>query len=662
VGASGRGVGLHESIPRRVLALYNRAESDRLFESVVHRLLATPLEYLGYAIDYADVSAPLPAGDLSLRYAGVVTWFGSDSIADAAGYERWLTQQLDHGLRVAVFGHLGIELSSTLAARVGLIDGQDTAIPPVTIKRTSGLVGFEAQPAALARELPIWAAREGVAHIEVVDARGRRITPVVIGSFGGLALDPYVMLSAYDRRQRWIIDPFAFLTQALALEPIPAPDPTTENGRRLLFIHIDGDGFASRAETPRHPFSGEVILNDFLRRYPLPTTVSIIEGEVGPAGLYPQLSPALETIARDIFRLPHVEVASHSFSHPFDWAASQGEETGKQQLASQYREAHLPIPGYHFSLKREVAGSVHYIDQRLTRPDKPTRTFLWSGNTQPDEDALSQVAALGLANMNGVNSETPGDELALRQIPSLGRPVGSYFQVYAGAENENVYTNQWHGPFYGFRDIVRTFRFSDSPRRLKAIDLYYHFYSGTKIAATNALDQVYRWLSKQETLPIHVSEMAARVQDFQRALLARRWDGVWEIRGLTTLRTVRLDRRLGWPDLDASEGVVGERELDQGRYVALAGLPTATLRLTTSAPSGPALAWANAPLVSWHRNGDAVTFRLRGHLPVNVSVAGCSPRAPVKITGARVQIERAQSEVRLSFASTDTGLVTLPCR
>ena len=40
---------------------------------------------------------------------------------------------------------------------------------------------------------------------------------------------------------RWVIDPFAFLTQALQLPPMPVPDTTTENGRRLLLAHVDGD-------------------------------------------------------------------------------------------------------------------------------------------------------------------------------------------------------------------------------------------------------------------------------------------------------------------------------------------------------------------------------------------------------------------------------------
>ena len=52
--------------------------------------------------------------------------------------------------------------------------------------------------------------------------------------------------------------------------------------------------------------------------------------------------------------------------------------------------------------------------------------------------------------------------------------------------NENVYTNDWTGPFYGFRDVIDTFRMTGEPRRLKPINLYYHTYSASKVAALKA--------------------------------------------------------------------------------------------------------------------------------------------------------------------------------
>ena len=95
--------------------------------------------------------------------------------------------------------------------------------------------------------------------------------------------------------------------------------------------------------------------------------------------------------------------------------------------------------------------------------------------------------------------------------------------------------------------------------------------------------------------------MVAKVQDFYRVTMARRLDGAWELRGMGTLRTVRLDKRLGWPDMADSAGVVG-----RGRYRPRAatspcrGRTRATLALSAATgPAMPHLVSANATVQSW---------------------------------------------------------------
>jgi hypothetical protein len=659
VGGTSLGVGLREFVPRRILILYDSDESPSLAESKAHRHLAMPLEYLGYVVDYLDVrKGTLPQGDLRAHYAGIASWFTDDNLFRPSVLEAWLVAQMNAGLRVAMLGRPGIHASSALLGRMGLVEGRKPVVPPVAVVGTSALTGFEAPAAPRARDLPSWQAREGDVHVEVRDSRGQRITPVVTGSWGGVALDPYVMDLGFQDRARWIIDPFAFFSRALDLEPIPAPDTTTENGRRLLFVHVDGDGFPSRAEMPGRAFAGEVILREFLQRYPLPTTVSIIEGEVGPAGKYPDLAPKLETISKTIFRLPHVEVASHSYSHPFDWvkAAKGGQTIG----AGSTSPVHMDIPGYRYSAHREVVGSVQYINQRLAPPDKPARVFLWSGSALPGSDAMREVATLKLANMNGNNAEKPREAHAIAQVPSLGRFVQGKLQAYSQAHNENEYTNDWKGPFYGYREAIGIFKFTESPRRLKPINIYYHFYSGTKPAGLTALHEVYEYAIQQDALPIFVSEMVARIESFHTASFARRIDGAWEARGLGALRTLRLDRRLGWPDLENSAGVAGVADLEPGRYVALSGEGQITLALTPRRPSRPHLLSANAPVVSWKRDRSRVSFRLRGHRPVKMTVGGCTSADGI-IGASSVQVDAVRRLVKLSFARRDTGDLVLDC-
>src|SRR5215210_7361583 len=162
---------------------------------------------------------------------------------------------------------------------------------------------------------------------------------------------------------------------------MPVPDATTENGRRLMLVHIDGDGFVNRAEFPGTPYAGEILLRDVLQKYRIPHSVSVIQGEVAANGLYPKEAPQLEAIARKIFALPHVEIASHTFTHPFRWSP--------QSATADPLSYHLEVPNYTFNLDSEIGGSVKYIDSRLAPAGKRTRLLFWTGDTNPGREAVA---------------------------------------------------------------------------------------------------------------------------------------------------------------------------------------------------------------------------------------------------------------------------------
>jgi hypothetical protein len=669
------GLGTIEPVPRRVLVVQDSGEESNLAASVAHRLVALPLEHLGYAVDYADARARLPSGDLAARYAGIVTWFTDDDLPAGDRYETWLRARLDEGLKVAIIDHLGFAPSAALLGRLGLVAPTTPPQPPLHVSHSDDWVGFEAAPTARTRDRPRWDAPGLVRHLELADDHGHRLAAVAHGAWGGLALAPYVTVEGVGGRSRWILNPFQFLSGALALAPLPAPDPTTANGRRVMEIHIDGDGFVSVAELPDRPYAGEVIRREVLARYRLPTTVSIIEGEIGASGLYPDKAPALEEIARRIFARPEVEIASHTFSHPFDWVRAENPAPPDGHIDGRLDETReddrqegdrLPIPGYVYSLEREIDGSVAYINARLAPAGKTTRVLLWSGDAQPPQGAIERTDALGLANLNGDDAEEPGPRPALSQVPSFVRPVGDRIQVYAPAQNENVYTNLWRGPFYGFRRVVDYFQFTESPRRLKPIGIYYHFYSGTKAAALKALHEVYRWAGEQETFPVWASEYAATVRGFEGAALARRLDGRWIVRNLGALRTVRLPAELGWPDLTRSTGVLGVRDLPQGRYVALAPGADVSLALSPEPPAGPYLLSANAAVVSFRREGSTTRLRLHGHVPVEAEIGGCAEAVAVHRVSSPAGPSRSAAGFSikghsLRFSEPDTGEIDVVC-
>jgi hypothetical protein len=656
----GVGVGRAEILPRRVLLLYkNHPEEGYLGAQDACVLVAPILEWMGYAVDYADVGGDLPDGDLADRYAGAVVLIAGGDVEEDK-LRRWFLRRLDEGVRVAFLGSLGFAPDRALLARLGLREAATTAHRPLRVSAATEAIGFEARPRARTRDLPGFRTAVPGARplLTLEDAAGETWSPVAVGDWGGIALDPYVLDEGLEEERRWILDPFRFLTEALGLGGIPAPDVTTESGRRILTAHVDGDAFVSRAERPDRAFAGEVILDEILSRYPIPQTVSVIEGEVGPAGLYPGDSPALEAIARRIFRLPWVEAASHTFSHPFDWAAA---EAGQPSAVCS-----LPIPGYTFDRERDLRGSIAYIEARLLPPGKKVRVLLWSGDCSPGDASVALVAGLGVENVNGGGSTRTEDQPSLTRGSAMGIPKagGAAYQVFAPVENENVFTHEWHGPFDGYAHAIETFELADSPRRMSPISIYYHFYSGTKTASLAALRRVYDWALAQPTARLYLSEYAAKVRAFQQVTIARRVDdGAWEIGDLGALRTLRVDPAWGWPDVDRSVGVAGVHDAPQGRYIHLASDTRDVLLVPSAkAPEGPYLDASNGRVLHWtkdERGGHSLS--LVAHEPLTIDVGGARACALTTPAGV-VRAERSGTIVRFSLATEETNDASLTCR
>lgn len=650
------GVGSVEIVPRRIAVLYKGSPNTAfaLHDAVV--LLAPVIESMGYAIDYLDVRDPLPTDDLVGRIAGVVTLL-PEGVDEESRYERWLKVQMDRGLKVAFVEGFGFDPEPSFLARLGVAAAPPKATAPMTVSLTSPYVGFEAPLRAHLRERPPITATsvKTKSLLRVTDAAGGAWDGAVIGDWGGAVFAPYTIEEGLEESRRWIIDPFRFLRDALALPAIPAPDPTTEAGRRILTVHIDGDAFVSRAERRGTPFCGQVVLDELLKKYPIPHTVSIIEGEVGPKGLYPQDSPKLEAIAREIFALPNVEIGTHLYSHPFDW---QDAEAGLRGPPLPF----LPIPNYTFSLQREIGGSVDYLNS-LAPPGKKVAIVQWTGDCLPSANAVKLTQDLGLLNVNGGGATRTADIPTLTQASALGIPQGNAYQVFAPVENENVYTNDWRGPFYGYRHAIETFELNESPRRLGIITLYYHFYSAAKTSALAALDEVYAWALKQETTPLFMSEYAKKVLSFQRATLARRLDGTWELGNMGDLHTVRLDPSLGWPDLATSRGIAGVRDSAPGRYVHVIG-DQAVLALSTTAPARPFIEQANGAIVSFALVDHGANLRVAAHVPVTIVIGGVASGAGCKLTTSAGTVFGVRTGSTQTFKSVvvDTGEAKLDCR
>lgn len=643
-----------EQVQRHTLVMHDLA-SHNMDQSAAHRFAGIVLENLGLVPHYRSTQRALPQEPASDRYAGIVVWL--ERGGRHAPLCSWLARQQNQGVPVVMLG----EVPTDPACR-GVLGAQNAGLPegPITHTRHQQSVGrYEGRrlPAVTRRNLP--QSPDSQPWLTLEDNRGQTFSPVYTHEGGGVAAAPFVFETGPDEDQFWLFDPFAFFAEALKAPPLPAIDTTTESGRRILTSHIDGDAFISRAEFPGNPLSAQVLKEQILERYPLPRTVSVIEAELSPQGLYPMISSEAEQLARRIFRMDNVEVASHTYSHPFFWQLLEGGRG--PSLDSTLYGYFMNIPDYEGSLEREIEGSVAYINKRLAPSEKPVSVFLWSGDARPGEQALRRVREAGLHNVNGGNTRPKPHGAELTATWPDARPVGDELQVYAPVMNENVYTNEWTGPYYGFRNVIDTFRILEDKGRLKPIGIYYHFYSATKPEALSALREIYDYALSQPVTPLYLSEYAERVQTRYYSALLRDEDGAWHWRGTGQPRSVKVSRDQ-YPDMASSRGVAGYHDVAGNRYIHLLG-DSPRLALRQTPPQGPYIEQANGVLTAWERERQGDRWRLavglRSHQPAMLMLSGAQQ---CRALNGEADITRRGDRIEVRRASQRIDNLTLECR
>jgi polysaccharide biosynthesis protein PelA len=677
-----------ENVPRTILVVQDVTPGDNLNVTPGVRFVAMPLNWLGYRIEYADVAKPLPEGDLSKRYAGIVTWL-NNPVADADTFRNWLERQVDDGTPVAVLTSFGLSIDAALAQKLDLqpVSGQPGKRLRVASMDKS-LMGFEMQPQPDAHDTTnVRVDEKGHSLLRLASADANNdfsIDAAAITPWGGYAMRPYAVFDmSMVNQSRWVLQPMRFFKAALRLpDDLPAPDPTTENGRRLLMTHIDGDGLASHAEfnvnggelNPNAPpqFSGDALYK-VIRDFGLPTTVSVIEGEISDEGPYKKDAPRLRAIARELFALPNVEMASHTYTHPLQWMRVTGQgrssddtDTNSTEGGSRanFNGLSIDIPGYHYSTDREIGGSIRYIDA-LAPPGKRVKVLLWSGDCQVPASVIEAADKAGVYNLNG------GDTLMTKRYPSwtaispLGVNKDGFYQVFAPNQNEEPYTSLWTGPFYGFTRVLETFDMTETPIRFKAADVYYHMFSGTKYASVKALRDVYATLSAEPLMPVYTSEYAQKVLDFEAMTVSRDGD-YWRIHGNGALRTVRLpEGRV--PDLSDAQGVAGYLPGPGGVYVHLTGTDARFREIDAArAPRIPHLAEANGVVTNFTRTGNGFSFDLASHVVPHFAIGGEARPGACRVSGNGRALPLGTAQGRrvytpLNRSATDAVHVDVAC-
>jgi hypothetical protein len=626
-------------VPRIIIALYDARDGAPL-ATEIHRHAEMPLNHLGLVVEYHDLNEPLPPLDSRPDVRGILVWQRSPSVMRPDRYLRWLESALRAGKRfvslgdiVGVRDHVGQYQSlAALNQVLRQIGVRLKAAEPVVVTRArvafgdEKLVGFErAVLPPLPFFLPTEIVGEGVAGLSIAtssQAPGQADVLITSPRGGYIAAGFALYRGATAAQRQWIVDPFEFLRRAFATDDLPKPDTTTLSGRRIYYSHIDGDGWRNISLVDDYVaarvMSAEVILERAIRPYPdLPVTVAPIAGELD---LNWYGSAETRHIARQMFLLPQVEVASHTYSHPFSWGFFENYVATKEQaLLPRYAKLRggqtrgwgelgvlspdtraAPAATFDanfvprafaikpFDLQHEVTGAVDMIEQ-LVPAHKRVRVLQWSGDTAPFEAALAATEQAGLANINGGDSRFDEDFPSYAFVAPVGRQVGKYWQIYASNSNENTYTDLWRGRFYGFRFLDETFLRTESPRRVRAANVYYHMYSGERLASLNALLQHLDWARAAELAPIETSRYASLAAGFYAAHIELIGAHQWQITERGALNTIRFDAAADVTiDWARCAGVVGARRYQGSLYVALDEHTAATIvALSTSARTDP---------------------------------------------------------------------------
>jgi polysaccharide biosynthesis protein PelA len=665
-------------VQRHVLCLFGIDKSDPArtpiwaADTYTNQMLQLSMEWNGYVVDYWDVSQGRPPEHLASRYSGVIL----DSqlelpFEDEEFYVKWVLSQRDRGLKLLIVGGVPgdrVDLRQKLIEGLGMrgsaeeilgaknpkfsaLDKEVVDVNLVPQPRTSGLVVLQAPEEARV-----------ALSVSCTDIRGLEVRSdaVFTTSWGGAVLEPYLFFRTSGEDVRTVTDQFKLVARVFPPAEWPIPDATTRDGLRMFLSYIDGDGFTTLTRTQKNVTCAEVIRDQFLKHYPLPVGVSVIEADTC-AKLKDQL-PAdkqrYEDIARSMFLLPNVQGGSHSFSHPFVWMdedkeSKRGYHTLNLDLAD-------PTSYPKIILEREIKGSVDYIQRELMPPGKKMELFLWSGNCRPSGAAVSMVRGMGLEALNGGNTMISRRAQGIASISAVDVLMDGVQQVFAPVQNEYVYTNGFLGPLYGgFRLVIDTFNLTESPRRLKPVCLYYHFYCAQTGDSLKSLKEVHDWALGQPLHSVTGAQFAKMARDTRYGEMYRLGPKRWSFKSEGHCRTFRVPASWGEPYLPGCSGIVGFNTHQDQIYIHTNGADSVILDYSKKeSPDRIYLVTSSGECQVQEATPDKFSADVKDLRPVQLRLGGFSKAGTFAVLGSVDGVSMEPKPLKVDKGGTVT--LTLP--
>jgi polysaccharide biosynthesis protein PelA len=633
----------NEPIARKILVFFDSRFEEQADETFAHKICEMPLNHLGIDLIYHDLKEPLPKISSLHGIRGILTCFPDGmTMDDPTAYLQWAETAIDAGKKFVILKDPGFKLASAgtytpadlinrFYRKLGIHDKNDWTqytFHYQILNKDQKVVEFEhPYPTPLPPFSSVTAiAPEAISYLTlgILGDETSRVDLVVTSPNGGYVSQYYA--ASYTKEQQapearyWYIDPFRFFQLAFDLENLPVPDITTLAGRRIFFSQINGDAWNTISEIEKYrrqrALCSEILYHELLTAFPnLPVSVGIIAADIDPAWVGNVKS---QQIAQKIIALSHVETASHTYSHPFNWEFFKNPDQQIKEIdflhlypygswqstylswfraAFYWRRGKISIneknlglgyvtprayANHPFDLENEISGSFKYI-QQFVPPEKKINLFQWSGDCRPWEEAIGMTRQLGLRNINGGFVRKDQEYPSYCNVGSIGRRAGSQIQIYAASNDENDYTNDWSDRFYGFRYVIETFKNTEHPKRVKPLNLYFHCYSAQYLASWNALLDIITFIQTQKIIPIWPSRYASIADGFYSVQIQQIGFQLWQIKNREGLQTIRFDHPTISIDYARSYGVVGHKRFQQALYVYLdAAENVATIALEAS--------------------------------------------------------------------------------
>ncbi len=672
-------------IPRRVLVLYKKNEAPHSLEDLpFYNRAAVIVEYLGLIPVYWAVEDGLPDDEVMETFHGIVTWHTKPHMVHAQEYGDWLLRQIKRGKRVAILQEYGAtydldthafatnqkEVMNALGIKfVKRGHKRERYLPEVSLVDQK-MLGFEREfdPSKVTyvntytsiddRNSVFLSFKDrefGVVDLGIVTPNGgiclgqtpfyfphhdtERIALIRKALKGKIAPE----IAEQETLGAWYLNPYRFFSEALGLDNFPAPDITTLNGSRIFYAHIDGDALESVSLIDGAHLAGFIVYEEILKKYTdIPTSVSVITKFIERIGNQYH-HPAVE-LARNIFRLPNIDVAVHAATHPFDWVGGDPYIVNPDSYPYEI--------GYkQHDLIEEIWGAKLFADHNLVPPGKKTETLFWSGATNPDEKALEIAWRAGVHNLNGGDPRFDDEYPSLAGLCSYSLPYAPYRQYLTSAQNDYIYSLFLTGDWGGQKKVLKHFARTDKPFRVYPMNMYYHFYGGIKNESMDAIRYIYDYVRSIDAASIFASNYCEIVEDYYNTRVGFDGHAYW-VENDGFLRTLRFNYKTH-VDMERSKGVIGYNYHNDQTYIHLDGSKRRKIVLSDSPPAIPFFVQATQFIDQSAFDGSQLSFSCRGFGKTLLSIGGLGPNTKYQLT-----LESPDREtIQVSITANQDGIL-----